>query len=288
MTDSGSSPASADIHGSIEHIFDTDTVCEATAELAHILEAGGEIASLPHGHDDNHDRLRVVVDDDDILFLKTLRNNRQDSVIDLFCDLLGHRIAETYNAPVAELGLIELDDHGPALVMPYLDADCRDSATEPMDCENADELPALLVMETWIRNDDDTDEHFMFEGTDSGKVLRFIDHGHALYRRFINEIEEPADVIERDREQRWSANPEKYGVHRLEDTEKTLSLIANTTDQQIKEFVVDSLAPPHWRDKDVPIEHIWWRADVAREVIEKHYAKRSETAKMEQRREFFV
>lgn len=44
----------------------------------------------------------------------------------------------------------------------------------------------------------------------------------------------------------------------------------------------------HWRDEGVPREEISGRCDVSEDVIEKHYDQRSETQRMEQRREFFV
>lgn len=43
----------------------------------------------------------------------------------------------------------------------------------------------------------------------------------------------------------------------------------------------------NWCDEDVPRRKISGRADVTRAVIEKHYDQRSETDRMEQRREFF-
>lgn len=44
----------------------------------------------------------------------------------------------------------------------------------------------------------------------------------------------------------------------------------------------------HWCDKDTDREKISGRSDVTRAVIEKHYDQRSEEARMEQRREFFM
>lgn len=221
------------IEACIDKVLNADDVQEATARLELLLEqSAAEVTSVGTDHDDSHGRKKIVLGDVDLLFLKTLRNSGNDSVLDLFCELVGYRIAEQFGAPVATASLVDLDELGPALVMRYLTDDCRGNDNDPTDFANADDLPRLYAVELWIQNYDDKERHFMLTDDSNGQEVRYIDHGHSLYRNWLNNIDEPADVETFEPSNKAGEKPHLYRVNRVEDVSEQLSRIQEITDEQ--------------------------------------------------------
>lgn len=262
------------IDARIDGILDANDIQEATARLKLLLQqSAAEVTPVGSDHDDSQGRKKVVLDGEDVLFLKTLRSSGNDIVLDLFCELVGYRIAEQFGAPVATASLVDLDEYGPALTMRFLTDDCRGDDSDPTDFANTDELPQLYAVELLIQNYDDKERHFMLTDASSGQEVRYIDHGHALYRNWINNIDKPADVETFEPNNIAGEKPHLYGVDRVEDVAGQLSLIQEITDEQCEKFVEWAL--DQLRQTDHPkIEEFLVDADFHREATVRLLKKR--------------
>lgn len=222
----------------LEQLCTCSDIVEATEKIEALLnETPATIEELEDGHEDSHGRRRVVVEDENILFLKTLRENGNNAVLDMLCELVAYRICERFGAPVADTSLVDTEAYGPALALPYLESDLRHIDNDLTDIAPAHELGLLYTLELWLQNYDDKDRHFRVKQMETGNKLRFIDHGHALYRNWIGNIEDPSDVLEFDPQNNAGDQPEKYGIHRVKDIAQHLDLVEEITDEQCGEFV---------------------------------------------------
>ena len=231
--------------GQLEQVFVADDVEQATKEFEQLLdETGGEVTSLDSSHEDSHDRKKVVVNGEDILFLKTIRDDANLAVVDLFCELVAYRVIEQrFDAPVTTATLVDLGERGPALAMRYLEEDLRDVPRSPTDFTNAEDLPPLYPIELWVENFDDKARHFRIAETAHGQEVRFIDHGHALHRNRIEQFDDPSDLsLHAPNEDRVGEEPGMYGVESMQDIKHTLDRIRDTTDAQIEEFIEWAIA----------------------------------------------
>lgn len=223
----------------IGYLLSATNVEAATRRLDLLLEHGGvTVESLPDSHEDNHGRKQVVIDGEPVLFLKTIRDSGRNTALDLFCELVGYHIAARFDAPVAPASVVDHDEHGPALVLPYYERDLRDHGGSTDDLANASRLPRLFAIEVWLENTDDKERHFMLADTDDGPVVRFIDHGHCLLRRHAN-LSGPDEIASRNVRTSGNVPASTYGVESVDDASRSLDLIADVSDEEIKNFV-------HW------------------------------------------
>lgn len=230
------------VEESLAGIVEESNVTVATNLLEqYINQSEAEITDLDPDHDDGHGRKKAVVGDEDVLFLKTLRNDKVISVIDLYCELVAYRIADAFGAPVAPACLVDHPDTGPALAIRWYGRDLRETSAPLVDIGVDEDLAMLYAVELWVQNYDDKDRHFMLEETDDGMEVRYIDHGHALYRNWVNKLDAPDDVETVTPDGRAGDDPSKYGVEEMGDIERCLKLIKGTSDDTIEEIVDWSL-----------------------------------------------
>lgn len=274
MTNTEQTHAQKGVHVRLERLLTTGDVAAGTRHLEAILDC--EDIETEEVQEDNHGRQRIRIPDAGRdLFLKTLRGENQESGVDLMCDLTGALILEEWGLPVAPTSLVDTDEYGPALVMPFYEGgDGRN--IDLTECANADELAKVYAFELWLRNDDDKPRHFQLtaqDEDDASPEFRAIDHGHALHRRWIREdiLDDPNRIDDASFNPHGGPaadDPDQYGVQSIKDAEVGLDMIDDIPDGWIEAIVDESIAKIESLDTSHPdIQDFLDRKDDHRKVV---------------------
>ncbi|MFB6190260.1 MAG: site-specific integrase, partial [Candidatus Nanohaloarchaea archaeon] len=61
---------------------------------------------------------------------------------------------------------------------------------------------------------------------------------------------------------------------------------ANQCEKSVSPHIIRQASITYWRSQDIPVEVVSDRMNVSRDVIEKHYDRRSKEGKAQQRRKY--